>query len=167
MRGLCRWPMIALHRARDERTGTVADKRLVIAIFETEAAADEAAERLKVTRVVADDAIAVLVLDERGELKTNKIGATSGGKGAAAGLALGLLGPVGLGVGLAGGALVGKLHHKDLGLDDADRERLGADLQGGKAAVGVVADPDELVALESLLVGGGGTTEAHEFDDAR
>src|SRR3954468_24644070 len=167
MRGLCRWPMIALHRARDERTGTVADKRLVIAIFETEAAADEAAERLKVTRVVADDAIAVLVLDERGELKTNKIGATSGGKGAAAGLVLGLLGPVGLGVGAVGGALVGKLHHKDLGLDDADRERLSAALRGGKAAIGVVADPDELVALESLLVSRGGTTEAHEFDEAR
>ena len=117
----------------------MADKRLVIAIFETEAAADEAAERLKVTRVVVGDAIAVLVLDERGELKTNKIGATSGGKGATAGLVLGLLGPVGLGVGVVGGALAGKLHHKDLGLDDADRERLGADLRGGKAAVGVLA----------------------------
>jgi hypothetical protein len=62
---------------------------------------------------------------------------------------------------------VGKLHHKDLGLDDSDRERLGADLRGGKAAVGVLADPEELVALESLLVGHGGTTEAHEFDEAR
>ena len=83
----------------------MADKRLVIAIFETEAAADGAAERLKVTRVVVGDAIAVLVLDERGELKTNKIGATSGGKGATAGLVLGLLGPVGLGVGAVGGGL--------------------------------------------------------------
>ena len=145
----------------------MADKRLVIAIFETEAAADEAAERLKVTRVVVGDAIAVLVLDERGELKTNKIGATSGGKGATAGLVLGLLGPVGLGVGVVGGALAGKLHHKDLGLDDADRERLGADLRGGKAAVGVLAAPDELVAIESLLVGHGGTMAAHEFDEAR
>ena len=145
----------------------MADKRLVIAIFETEAAADEAAERLKVTRVVIGDAIAVLVLDERGELKTNKLGATSGGKGATAGLVLGLLGPVGLGVGAVGGALVGKLHHKDLGLDDADRERLGADLRGGKAAVGVLAAPDELVAVESILVGHGGTMEAHEFDEAR
>jgi hypothetical protein len=63
--------------------------------------------------------------------------------------------------------LVGKLHHKDLGLDDADRERLGADLRGGKAAVGVLADPDELAAIESLLVGHGGTMEAHEFDEAR
>ena len=70
-------------------------------------------------------------------------------------------------MGFPGGALVGKLHHKDLGLDDADRERLGTALRDGKAAVGVLADPDELVALESTLVGLGGTTEAPEFDAAR
>jgi len=145
----------------------VADKRLVIAIFDAEAAADTAAATLKDIGAVLDDAIAVLVLDERGQLKTHKVGATSGGKGAGAGLILGILGPVGLGVGTIGGALLGKLHHKDLGLDDADRERLGAALRGGKAAVGVLADPDELVAVESTLVGLGGTTEAHEFDDAR
>ena len=144
----------------------MADKRLVIAIFETEAAADGAAERLKVTRVVVGDAIAVLVLDERGELKTNKIGATSGGKGAAAGAVLAVLGPIGLGVGVVGGALLGKLHHKDLGLDDADRERLGAALRGGKAAVGVLAEPDELVGVESILVESGGETEAHELNEA-
>jgi len=152
---------------RDEGRATVADKRLVIAVFETEAAADGAVEALEHSTVVVDDAIAVLVLDERGDLKTHKVGATSGGKGAGAGLVLGLLGPVGLGVGALGGALVGKLHHKDLGLDDADRERLGAALRDGKAAVGVLADPDELIALESTLVGLGGTTEAHEFDEAR
>jgi uncharacterized membrane protein len=145
----------------------MAQKRLVISIFDTEADADRAAAAVRDARTVLDDAIGVLVLDERGELKTNKIGATSGGKGAAAGLVLGLLGPVGLGVGAVGGALVGKLHHKDLGLDDADRERLGADLRGGKAAVGVLAEPDELAAIESLLVGHGGTMEAHEFDEAR
>ena len=69
-------------------------------------------------------------------------------------------------MGVVGGALLGKLHHKDLGLDDADRERLGAALRGGKAAVGVLADPDELVAVESILVGRGGETEAHELDEA-
>jgi uncharacterized membrane protein len=144
----------------------VADKRLVISIFGAEADADEAAAALRQAGAVVDDAIGVLVLDERGELKTHKVGATSGGKGAAAGAVLGLLGPIGLGVGAAGGALVGKLHHKDLGLDDADRERLGTALRGGKAAVGVLADPDELIAVESILVGRGGETEAHEFDEA-
>jgi uncharacterized membrane protein len=145
----------------------MAEKRLVIAIFDAEADADNAAAAVRDARTVVDDAIGVLVLDERGELKTHKVGATSGGKGAGAGLILGLLGPVGLGVGTIGGALLGKLHHKDLGLEDADRERLGAALRGGKAAVGVLADPDELVAVESTLVGLGGATEAHEFDEAR
>jgi uncharacterized membrane protein len=151
---------------RDERTGTVADKRLVISIFDAEADADEAAAALRQAGAVVDDAIGVLVLDDRGELKSHKVGATSGGKGAAAGAVLGLLGPIGLGVGVAGGALLGKLHHKDLGLDDADRERLGAALRGGRAAVGVLADPDELVAVESILVARGGETEAHELDEA-
>ena len=144
----------------------MAEKRLVISIFDAEADADEAAAALRDAGAVVDDAIGVLVLDERGELKTHKVGATSGGKGAAAGAVLALLGPIGLGVGVVGGALLGKLHHKDLGLDDADRERLGAALRGGQAAVGVLADPDELVAVESILVGLGGETEAHELNEA-
>ena len=144
----------------------MAEKRLVISIFDAEAHADEAAAALRDAGAVVDDAIGVLVLDERGELKTHKVGATSGGKGAAAGAVLALLGPIGLGVGVVGGALLGKLHHKDLGLDDADRERLGAALRGGQAVVGVLADPDELVAVESILVGLGGETEAHELNEA-
>ena len=144
----------------------MAEKRLVISIFDAEADADEAAAALRDAGAVVDDAIGVLVLDERGELKTHKVGATSGGKGAAAGAVLALLGPIGLGVGVVGGGLLGKLHHKDLGLDDADRERLGAALRGGQAAVGVLADPDELVAVESILVGRGGETEAHELNEA-
>ena len=144
----------------------MAEKRLVISIFDAEAHADEAAAALRDAGAVVDDAIGVLVLDERGELKTHKVGATSGGKGAAAGAVLALLGPIGLGVGVVGGGLLGKLHHKDLGLDAADRERLGAALRGGQAAVGVLADPDELVAVESILVGLGGETEAHELNEA-
>ncbi len=144
----------------------MAQKRLVISIFDAEADAHAAAAALKDTRASVDDAVAVFVLDESGELKTHKTGTTSGGKGMAAGAVLGLLGPIGLGIGVLGGGLVGKLHHKNLGLDDADRERLGAALRGGKAAVGVLADPEELVAVESILVGRGGETEAHELDEA-
>ena len=144
----------------------MADKRLVISIFDTEAAAEEAAAGVRHSGAVLDDAIDVLSLDEKGHLKSHKVGATSGGKGAAAGAVLGLLGPVGLGIGIAGGAVVGKLHHKSLGLEDADRERLAAELRGGKAAVGVLADPDELVAVESILAGRGGRTESHELDEA-
>jgi hypothetical protein len=150
-------PKAPLRRGR-ERTGTVADKRLVISIFDAEADADAAAGALRSTGAVDDDAIGILVLDE--------VGPTSGGKGAAVGAVLGLLGPIGLGVGVAGGALLGHLHHKSLGLDDADKDRLGIALRGGKAAVGVLADPDELVAIESILLDRGGETNAHAFDEA-
>ena len=144
----------------------MADKRLVISIFDAEADADAAAAALRATGVIDNDAVGILVLDESGELKTHKVGSTSGGKGAAAGAVLGLLGPIGLGVGVAGGALLGHLHHKSLGLEDADRDRLGIALRGGKAAVGVLADPDELVAIESILADRGGETTSHEFDAA-
>jgi len=145
----------------------VADKRLVIAVFDTEEAAGEAVDTLKRTGAYDNDAMGVLVLDDDGKLKTDKVGTTSGVKGLAGGLALGLLGPVGLGVGAVAGALVGKLHHKNLGLEDADRERLATALRDGKAAVGIVAAPDDLVAVESILVGLGGITESHEFEEAR
>jgi len=142
------------------------EKRLVISIFDAEAEADEAAAALKHSGAVYNDAIGVLVLDKHGELKEHKVGRTSGGKGMGAGAVLGLLGPIGIGVGVVGGGLLGKLHHRDLGLDDADRERLNAALHDGKAAVGVLASPEELVAVESILVGHGGATEAHELDAA-
>jgi uncharacterized membrane protein len=144
----------------------VAEKRLIISIFDAEAQADEAAAAVQDSGAVVDDAVGVLVLDRHGKLKTHKTGATSGGKGMGIGAVVGLLGPVGLGVGVLGGAVAGKLHHKGLDLDDTDRERLGAALRGGKAAVGVLAHRDEVVAVESILVGRGGETEAHELDEA-
>src|SRR3954447_14234429 len=153
-------------RRRAGRTHTMAEKRLVISIFDAEAEAHAAAAAVKETGAAVDDAIGVLVLDKHGELKTDKIGTTSAGKGATAGAVLSLLGPVGLGIGIGAGALLGKLHHKNLGLDDADRERLSDALRGGKAAVGVLASLDELVAVQSILVGRGGATEAHELDEA-
>ena len=144
----------------------MSEKRLLISIFDAEADADEAAAALRKSGAIGDDAMGVLVLDKHGELKTHKIGATSGGKGATAGLVLGLLGPIGIGVGTAGGAILGKLHHKDLGLEDADKERLGSALRGGKAALAVLADPQDLAPAESILKGRGGTTEAHDLDEA-
>ena len=39
------------------------------------------------------------------------------------------------------GAAAGALHHKNLGLSDADKARLTVELNAGKAAVGVMAHP--------------------------
>jgi len=103
----------------------MADRTLVLAIFGNEAAADDAAAALKDSGLTSTDAIGVLAVDATGKLKEEKVGARSTGKGAGIGAALFLLGPVGIGVGVLGGAAAGALYHKGLGLTDADRERLG------------------------------------------
>jgi len=144
----------------------VAEKRLVISIFESETEADEAATEVRRARAAPDASIGVLVLDSDGKLKTHKVGATSGAKGMVIGAVVALLGPVGLGVGMLGGGALGLLHHKSVGLEDADRERVAGALHDGKAAVAVLAEPRELVAVESILVDRGGETDTHELDDA-
>jgi hypothetical protein len=143
----------------------MSNKTVVLAIFSTEAAADSAAESLKDSGVAKRDAIGVLVLDEKGKIKTEKVGKRSLGKGAGIGVALALVTPVGLGAGLIGGGLLGALHHKNLGLGEADRDRIGKELEGGKAAVGVLAPVSETSVVASKLTDLGGMTEAHEVSD--
>jgi hypothetical protein len=149
----------------------MADKTVVISIFESEPAADGAVVALKEQGVAKHDAIGVLVLDENGSVKTHKVGAHSLYKGAGIGLVLGLLGPVGVGLGMGvgmgattGGAL-GLLHHKGLGLDEGDRERISAELAKGKAAVGVLAPWDEAGAIDAALTDLGGVSEVHAVSD--
>jgi hypothetical protein len=142
----------------------MSNKTVVLAIFSDEASADVAAESLKDSGVAKKDAIGVLVLDEKGRIKTDKVGKRSMGKGAGIGVALALVTPVGLGAALVGGGL-GALHHKNLGLSEADRDRIGSELEGGKAAVGVLAPVSESGVVASKLTDLGGTTEAHDVAD--
>jgi uncharacterized membrane protein len=143
----------------------MSNKTVVLAIFQDENAADVAGASLKDSGVAKQDAIGVLALNEKGELKTDKVGKRSMGKAAGIGTALALVTPVGLGVGIIGGGLLGALHHKNLGLDDADRERIGRELQGGKAAIGVLAPVSEATVVAAKLEELGGTAEAHEVSD--
>ncbi len=143
----------------------MSNKTVVLAIFKDEVSADMAAASLKDSGVAHGDAIGVLVLDEKGEIKAEKVGKRSVGKGAGIGLVLGLLTPVGLAVGVIGGGLLGALHHKGLGLDQADRERIGRDLEGGKAAVGVLAPVSEAGFVADKLTELGGAAETHEVPD--
>ncbi len=76
-----------------------------------------------------------------------------------------LVTPVGLAAGLIGGGLLGALHHKNLGLDEADRDRIGSELQGGKAAVGVLAPVSEGTFVADKLTELGGTAETHAVSD--
>jgi hypothetical protein len=143
----------------------MSDRQLVLSFFPEELAADNAAVALKDSGIAHGDAIGILALDSRGKLKQDKVGARSTGKGAAIGGALFLLGPAVLGIGVAGGTVAGALHHKNLGLTDADKARLTVDLNEGKAAVGVLAHFDSAPAISDRLTQLGGSSESHELSD--
>jgi len=143
----------------------MANHTVVIAIFNDEESADAAATSLKDSGAAKGDAIGVLVLDEDGNLKAEKVGKRSWGKGAGIGAVVALVTPVGLAAGLIGGGLLGALHHKNLGLDEADRERISSELQGGKAAVGVLAPVSEAAVVADKLTELGGTSETHPVSD--
>lgn len=143
----------------------MADRQLVLAVFADEIAADNAAVALKDSKIAEGDAIGILVLDSEGKLKQDKVGARSTGTGAAVGGVLLLLGPAALGVGVAGGAAAGALHHKSLGLTDADKARLTVELTEGKAAVGVLAHLDTASAISDRLTQLRGTPQSHQLTD--
>ena len=142
--------------------------QVVLAFFNDEAAADAAVESLKAWDKIDDEvklsAIGVLALDAQGKVKTQKLGTRSITKGAGIGLLLALITPLGLGVVIAGAAF-GSLHHKGLGLKGQDRERIGASLTSGQAAVGVLAKDAQADLVAAKLAELGGVTETHEVSD--
>lgn len=87
------------------------------------------------------------------------------GKGAGVGAALFLLGLAAAGIGMIGGAALGALHHKGLRLDEADRDRAANELNGGKAAVGVLTPAADASAISVQLADLGGTAEVHAVSD--
>jgi hypothetical protein len=148
----------------------MAENSVVLGIFADEAAADAAVESLKTwdkaTEEIKLGAIGVLVTDATGQLKEHKLGARSGKKGAGIGLVLAVIAPPTLLAGLVVGGGLGHFHHKGLSLTPEDRERIGAELAGGKAAVGVLTTGDEDAGMVSgKLAELGGTVEAHEVSD--
>lgn len=147
----------------------MADKQVVLGTFADEAAADAAVVSLKEWDKASDEvklsAIGVLVLDDAGQIKVHKLGTRSVGKGAGIGLILAVVAPPTLLAGLVGGGVIGAFHHKGLGLTDEDRERIAAELTGGKAAVGVLANVDEAGIVSGKLAELGGEVEAYAVTD--
>ena len=130
----------------------MSDKQVVISVFENEGAADAAVESLKSWDKVSKDvklgAIGVLVLDEKGQVKTQKMGKRSIGKGAGIGVVLAIVAPpLGAGTIVAGG-LLGALHRKGLGLDEADVIAAKLKELGGDSEVHEASDE----ALEQAAV---------------
>jgi uncharacterized membrane protein len=145
------------------------DKKVVLGLYDNEAAADEAVTALKEWDKGDDrvklNTIGVLVLDDNGKVKTHKMGSRSIGKGAGIGLILAAVTPVGLVAGVVGGGLIGAMHRKGLGLDEGDRERIGRALRDGSAAVGVVAKDDQADLIRDKMKELGGRTEIHPVTD--
>jgi uncharacterized membrane protein len=148
----------------------LSDKKVVLAIYKDEPAADAAVASLKEWDKSDDrvklNAIGVLVLDEKGDVKTHKMGKRSIAKGGGIGLILALLTPVGVTAGVVGGGLLGALHRKGLGLNERDQDRIGLELIDGKAAVGVLAKADQADAIMEKMKELGGEPEVHAVSDA-
>jgi uncharacterized membrane protein len=140
-----------------------------MAIFGDEAAADAAVESLKAWDKADDDlklnAIGVLALDDKGKVKTQKLGKRSVGKGAGIGIILAVIAPPTLLAGAIGGGILGALHRKGLGLDAEDRDELAAQLTDGKAAVGVLVANTEADAIRDKLTELGGNAVVREVTD--
>ncbi len=147
----------------------MAENQVVLGVFADEAAADAAVVSLKAWDKASDEvkltSIGVLVLDEKGALKTNKMGSRSKAKGAGIGLVLAIVAPPTLLAGVVGGAVLGAFHHKGLGMSTEDKARIGAQLSGGKAAVGVLAKGDEADLIAGKLAELGGDVEAIDVTD--
>ena len=147
----------------------MAEQRIVLGIFADEAAADAAVKALmdwEAKNEVVSRPVGVLVVDEKGQVKEHKLGKRSGKAGAGIGLVLAVVAPPTLLAGMIGGGILGHFHHKGLGLTDGDRERIAAELTGGKAAVGVLTGEDlEAAMIDRQLTELGGTTEIHLVTD--
>ena len=115
----------------------MSNQTVVVAFFNDEAAADVAVISLKNSGVARGDAIGVLVLDENGELKEEKAGKSSWGKGAGIGALVALFTPIGLVAGLIGGGLLGAISPQgtrtERGGSRADPQRTGRRQSGRRS----------------------------------
>jgi hypothetical protein len=154
------------------------NKQLIIALYDHEAAAQQAAEELKAWDKANDDvkagAVGVLVSDGKGGIKQDLTGPRAGGKGAAIGAILGLIAAVptgglsllgGILGGGVGGGVIGSFFHKHLGMSEQERDGLAKEIAGGCAAVGVLADADEAGVFTAKLIALGGKPKSYDVSD--
>ena len=148
----------------------MAKQQLVLAFFENEAAADEAVNAVKqwdkASKEIKLGAIGILVKDDKGKIKTHKLGKRKTGTGAVLfGLAAVLTGGATLLAGAVFGGIVGSFFRKGLGMSKDDLARIDGELNGGKAAVCILAAPDEAAAVSAKLAELGGQPESHEVSE--
>ncbi|MGE5601444.1 MAG: hypothetical protein ACM30E_00230 [Nitrososphaerales archaeon] len=145
-------------------------KQLVLALFADEASAGHAVNEIKnwdkASPEVKLGAIGVLVKDEKGKIKTHKMGARKTKGGA---VLFGLLGLLSGGItvmgGLVGGAVLGSLFHKGLKISKERQSILNSELDAGKAAVGLMVDDEEAEVVKAKLIELGGAPETYQVSD--
>ena len=151
--------------------------RLVIAYFPNKGAAEATAEDLKDWDDANDEiklgAIAVLTLNpDNGQIEADEIGERSTKSGALWGTVLGgvvglLTGGIGLIpallVGAGGGALLGSLNHKSVGISDEERNDIANHLRDGAVALAVMADEFEVDATLKKMDELGGRADYYEI----
>lgn len=145
-------------------------KQLVLAFFNSEPAADNAVNELKnwdkASKEIKLGAIGVLVKDDKGKIKTHKLGSRKTGVGIVLGAIAGILsGGLTILGGVVIGGILGTFFHKGLGMSKDDLARIDKQLDGGKAAVGVLAEDAEAKAVSDKLAELGGVPESHEVTD--
>ena len=143
-------------------------KQVILGIFSDEAAADAAVEALKTwdddTIDIKLDSIGVLVLDDKGQIKEHKLGRRS---------AEGRRDRTRAGRHRAADPPCGRhrrrghrpFYHSGLGLSQADRDRITAELAGGKAAVGILAPVMDAPPISAKLGPLGATPEVHDVSE--
>ena len=148
----------------------MAKKQMVLAFFENEDAADAAVDQIKqwdkASKEVKLGAIGVLAKDDKGKIKTHKVGKRKTGTGAVLGaLAAVLSGGLTLVGGVVVGGIIGAFFHKGLGMSKDDLARFDDELDGGRAAVGILAKADEADGVSAKLAELGGEPETHEVTE--
>jgi uncharacterized membrane protein/predicted flap endonuclease-1-like 5' DNA nuclease len=167
-----------LSSRKDKWTMANKNDRMVVAYYASETAASNAAEVLKAWDKKNSDiklgAIAIITLDPNtDQLEANEVGKQRKTKrgalwGTAVGVAAGLMTgglaliPATL-LGAGGGSAVGAMFRTKMGISDADREQLMANLRAGGAALVVMADDYEVDATKREMARNGGQAEVYEM----
>ncbi len=155
----------------------------VIAVFDDAAKAEQVAHEMMAWDKANEDiklgAIGLLTRQVRdwgqGDIKTQNFSSRNTGKGAKVGMGLGVLAAVVSGgltliPGAVGGAVVGaaagSLSRTGLGITQDERQQLAKELEGGRAALLVMCDEDEVTAVTDYLAAAGGKPQSHPIDDA-
>jgi uncharacterized membrane protein len=148
------------------------DKSVIVAIFDGEGIAEDAANKLKGWDEASDavqlGGLTVMTMQD-GKVVTKKMGGREGGKGAKWGAIAGVVAGVlsggvtllgGLVVGAVGGGLLGSLKKTGAPITEEHIAQINEALKGGKSALVVMCDEHEIDATSDMLKALGGETRA-------